>query len=225
MLLNLQSYNTTVSGAGLIPLDSPLPRGEVEYTLQLLIPDGSNTPNRTRRRFAPGTPIACVRRLLANGSDAITGITWDGWSYNYELDGGRPVRLGNVTSEANGERVVVAEGGDDDEGRVSIRVRVPDSSAALVDLEFGGDGGGQGLDCLRGEEGSGGGDGTRQGGGGGSGSGGGAGGGAGGGGDGFGQGQGGTVVTSSALGQAEGWGGKGLLLFISLALGTGLIWV
>ncbi|KAL1998863.1 hypothetical protein VTN02DRAFT_5464 [Thermoascus thermophilus] len=38
-----------------------------------------------------------VQRLLANGRHAITGITRDGWSYNYELDGGKPVRLDNVT--------------------------------------------------------------------------------------------------------------------------------
>lgn len=75
-----------------------------------------------------------MRRLLANGSDAITGITWDGWSYNYELDEGRPVRLGNVTV---GERVVVEEGG-------VVRVGVVDASAVLLDFGDFEDGGEKG---------------------------------------------------------------------------------
>jgi hypothetical protein len=58
---------------------------------------------------------------LANGSDAITGITFDAWSYNYELAQGKPVRLGNVTY---GEATVVKDG--------VVAVDVPDSSAALL---------------------------------------------------------------------------------------------
>ena len=115
-ILNMRSYNTTLDGAGLVPLPSPTPRGEVEYAFLL-------------EGVEQGRQLA-VRRLLANGSDAITGITWDGWSYNYELDQGRPVRLGNVTV---GERVVVGEGG-------VVKVRVADASAVVVEV---GEGDGQ----------------------------------------------------------------------------------
>jgi len=56
---------------------------------------------------AVGSSIA-VRRLLANGSDSITGITWDGYNYNWELNLGRPALLGNVM---RGESVEVVTGG------------------------------------------------------------------------------------------------------------------
>ncbi|KAL2128381.1 hypothetical protein VTI74DRAFT_9263 [Chaetomium olivicolor] len=115
MVLNMRSYNTTVDGAGLVPVDPPPPRPATEYVFQL---DGV-AGQRGRRR------VVQVKRLWANGSDAITGITWDGWSYNYELDGGRPVRLGNVTV---GEEVVVGGGGE-------VRVVVPDASAVLLELD------------------------------------------------------------------------------------------
>ena len=65
---------------------------------------------------------ADVQRLLANGSDAITGCTFDGYSYNYELEEGKPVLLHNVT---RGETVMVGDNG-------SISVDVPLSSAAIV---------------------------------------------------------------------------------------------
>jgi len=64
-----------------------------------------------------------LRRLMANGSDAITGITFDGYSYNYELDAGRPVLLQNVT---RGETAVVKNG--------LVKVDVPASSAVILDF-------------------------------------------------------------------------------------------
>lgn len=66
-----------------------------------------------------------VQRLLANGSNAITGITWDGWSYNYELQGGKPVRLHNVTV---GEKASVNEQG-------VVAIDVPYSSAVILNVE------------------------------------------------------------------------------------------
>lgn len=63
-----------------------------------------------------------VQRLTANGSDAITGVTFDGYSYNYELEEGRPVRLGNVTV---GERVAVGSDGE-------VAVDVERSSAVIL---------------------------------------------------------------------------------------------
>ncbi|KAL2165553.1 hypothetical protein VTH06DRAFT_855 [Thermothelomyces fergusii] len=115
MILNMRSYNTTVDGAGLEPLPPALlpPRGAVAYAFRL-------------EGVAAGAAIP-VRRLIANGSDAITGITWDGWSYNHELDSGRPVRLPNVTDTSETERVVVGEGG-------VVTVAVQDSSAALLEI-------------------------------------------------------------------------------------------
>ncbi|KAG9191376.1 hypothetical protein G6011_09464 [Alternaria panax] len=68
---------------------------------------------------------AYVQRLLANGSDAISGITWDGYSYNYDLDKGKLVRITHVTC---GESVEV-----DVNGMLSIHV--PWSSAAIVSLD------------------------------------------------------------------------------------------
>lgn len=51
---------------------------------------------------------------------SITGVTFDEWSYNWELDNGKPVRLDNVTT---GETFRSKQG--------VITVMVPDSSAAL----------------------------------------------------------------------------------------------
>lgn len=117
----MRSYNTTLGGAGLEPVPSPPPRGEAEYAFALDITASGGVQ--------AGQELA-VRRLLANGSDAITGITWDGWSYNYELEGGKPVRLGNVTV---GETVVVGEDG-------VVKVSVPDASAVVLEFAAGGEG-------------------------------------------------------------------------------------
>jgi hypothetical protein len=65
-----------------------------------------------------------VQRLMANGSNAISGITWDGYSYNWELNKGTPVLLPNVT---RGETVKVGQGGD-------FRVVLPYSSVAIINL-------------------------------------------------------------------------------------------
>jgi len=110
VLLNMRAYNTTEGGTGLGYAPGPLPPRPVRtYTLDV---DGAG--------LRAGARVG-VQRLMANGSDAITGITWDGWSYAYELDGGRPVRLENVTT---GEEAVVKLG--------KLRVEVPDSSAVVL---------------------------------------------------------------------------------------------
>ncbi|KAJ9633244.1 hypothetical protein H2204_007140 [Knufia peltigerae] len=67
-----------------------------------------------------------VQRLMANGSDAITGITFDGYSYNWELEQGKPVLLQNVTRN---EVVQVTQNGE-------VSVDVPWSSAAILNLEW-----------------------------------------------------------------------------------------
>ena len=64
-----------------------------------------------------------VQRLMANGSDAITGITWDGWSYNYELKSGEPVRQHNVTI---GELVAIKD--------EVVEIELPYSSGAILNI-------------------------------------------------------------------------------------------
>jgi len=104
-VVNLHAYNYTVNGTSSIP--NPVPRPSQTYTFAV--------PQQTG--------VLEVKRLSANGSDAISGITWDGLSYNWELNEGRPVRLANVTI---GERVRVENG--------LVSVVVPDSSVAVLNL-------------------------------------------------------------------------------------------
>ncbi|TVY82848.1 Beta-glucuronidase [Lachnellula suecica] len=106
LVVNMRQYNYTVNGTS--DVLTPVPRPSVNYTFQ--VPSGYN-----------GT--VGVQRLLANGSDAISGVSWDGWSYNWELDNGQPVRLGNVTM---GEAAVVRNG--------SLSVAVLDSEAVILNF-------------------------------------------------------------------------------------------
>lgn len=110
IVLNMQGYNTTVDGAGLEPLPNPPNRESKTYTFDVA---GS---------LSEGQKVT-IQRLMANGSDAITGIAFDGWSYNRELKLGQPVRLTNFTI---GETTTVKNG--------LIEVSVPDSSAALLSV-------------------------------------------------------------------------------------------
>jgi hypothetical protein len=105
-VINMRQYNYTVNGTS--SLLNPVPRSSLSY--DFAVPDGCG--DRVR-----------VQRLWANGSDAISGITWDGHSYNYELDQGKPVRLTNVTT---GE-ILSVQGG-------SVSVTVPDSSVAVLNF-------------------------------------------------------------------------------------------
>ncbi|KAI2783739.1 glycoside hydrolase family 79 protein [Daldinia loculata] len=119
LVLNLRAYNYTLNGTGGEELN-PVPRPRRTYRFTGLGAEAG---------AGAGLGEAVVRRLYANGSDAVTGATWDGWSYNYELDRGRPVRLDNVTV---GEKIGVVDG--------AVEVRVADSEAVVLD--FGGGGGG-----------------------------------------------------------------------------------
>ncbi|KAL1849762.1 hypothetical protein Plec18167_008478 [Paecilomyces lecythidis] len=100
-VVNLVEYNYTEA-------DPTAERPSATYTFQ--VPSTKDTLS--------------VQRLSANGSNAITGVTWDGWSYNYELDQGKPVRLHNVTV---GETVPVQKGG-------IVEIEVPYSSAVILNL-------------------------------------------------------------------------------------------
>jgi len=103
-VVNMRTYNYTVNGTS----DIVNPETRPSQTYEFQVPQEC-------------TGEVLVQRLLANGSDAITGITFDGWSFNWELERGKPVRLGNVTT---GEKVGVKSG--------VVSVEVPDSSAAIL---------------------------------------------------------------------------------------------
>ncbi|RDL31202.1 (Trans)glycosidase [Venustampulla echinocandica] len=105
-IINMRQYNYTVNGTSLVL--NPIPRPNREYTFQA-------------PKECSGT--VSIQRLYANGSDAISGISWDGWSYNWELEGGKPVKLNNVTV---GETAKVESG--------LIRVNVLDSSAVILNF-------------------------------------------------------------------------------------------
>ncbi|KAJ5769363.1 hypothetical protein N7520_003922 [Penicillium odoratum] len=99
-VLNMQEYNYTESASSDRPMAS--------YSFQL--------PETSAKHLS-------VHRLMANGSDAITGVSWDGWSYNYELKGGAPVRMNNITV---GEMVSVDSG--------VVELKLPYSSGAILNL-------------------------------------------------------------------------------------------
>ena len=65
-----------------------------------------------------------MQRLIASGSDALSGVTFGGYSYNYELDEGRPVQMSNVTMH----EMASVRGG-------VVEVDVPDASAAVLTLK------------------------------------------------------------------------------------------
>lgn len=106
-VIQMREYNYTDTSAAQRPLET--------FSFQL---PTSNT--------AAGPKGVHVQRLLANGSNAITGITFDGYSYNYELEAGRPVLLGNVTRD---EVLQVSDDG-------IVEVEVPWSSAAILNLQW-----------------------------------------------------------------------------------------
>ena len=106
ILLNLDEYNSSAGNEFVSNYERPVEKYRFQF------------PKRAEGRFV-------LRRLLANGSDAITGVTFDGFSYNYELQKGLPVKQSNVTS---GESVAVGRGG-------MLDVDVPWSSAVIVDFD------------------------------------------------------------------------------------------
>ncbi|KJK83131.1 hypothetical protein H634G_01260 [Metarhizium anisopliae BRIP 53293] len=116
MVINMHRYNTTKDGAGTEPLPNPPGRMNRGFSF-------------AARNLARDVSIR-EQRLMTNGSDAITGVTFDEWSYNWELDNGKPVRLDNI---ATGETFRSKQG--------VITVMVPDSSATLLHLEQDGGGG------------------------------------------------------------------------------------
>ncbi|KAF2098602.1 glycoside hydrolase family 79 protein [Rhizodiscina lignyota] len=90
------------------------------------VPDPGKRPTSTYSFKLPEScsGIGVANYLQANGSDAITGITWNGISYNYELDSGKPKLLGNVTKNTP----LYISGG-------VLNVELRDSEAAMVNLK------------------------------------------------------------------------------------------
>jgi hypothetical protein len=105
-IINMKQYNYTVNGTSSVL--NPVKRAARAYTLRVPLDCGETVG---------------IQRLFANGSDAISGISWDGWSYNWELDNGKPVRLQNVTY---GEVAKVENG--------TVKVAVLDSQAVILNL-------------------------------------------------------------------------------------------
>jgi len=101
IIINLQEYNSSNN------YTDPYPRPVFDHKID--VPSGCKGH-------------AEVQRLMADGSDALSGITFDGYSYNYELDDGNPVLLHNVT---RGETIKV-------NGQGKASVKVPASSAVIV---------------------------------------------------------------------------------------------
>ena len=104
-ILNMQGYDYTMLSSKQL---DPRPRGQQNYTFS--VPQSSST-------------VASVKRLSANGSDALSGITFDGYSYEYELKEGMPVLLPNVT---RGETVNACNG--------LFTVQLMDSSAVMMEF-------------------------------------------------------------------------------------------
>ncbi|EXJ80877.1 hypothetical protein A1O3_07164 [Capronia epimyces CBS 606.96] len=120
-VIQMHAYNYTVTApadATATATATASPRPNETFSFQL--------PTKTAQGQAASIKTVQVQRLTANGSDAITGITFDGYSYNYELDGGRPVLLRNVT---RGEVLQVSADG-------MVAVEVPWSSAAILNLQW-----------------------------------------------------------------------------------------
>ena len=109
MVVNMMEYNATEGNN----LTDSYPRPVEQYTFQL--------PASVK-----GT--ARLQWLMANGSDAITGLTFDGYSYNYELDNGLPVLMHNVT---RGQSVRIGRNG-------KLSVNLPRSSAVLIHFDAAG---------------------------------------------------------------------------------------
>lgn len=104
-VVSMREYNYTVNGTSSIL--NPVSRPSRNYTFGVGNFSGD----------------VSVRTLFANGSDAVSGITFDAVSYNWELDLGKPVVLGNVTRGVT----VGAENG-------VVEVEVLDSSAVVLDF-------------------------------------------------------------------------------------------
>ena len=124
----LKNVNTATSVAYAIYAGSKLARlmiinlNQYNYTAASLSSRPYTTYNFTVAASCAG--VGVVQRLIANGSDATTGITFNGASYDYEIAKGKPKLVDHATKD---EIVWVGQDG-------GVAVQVPDSSAALLQL-------------------------------------------------------------------------------------------
>nr|OQO29668.1 hypothetical protein B0A51_02573 [Rachicladosporium sp. CCFEE 5018] len=106
IVINMNAYNATATNVGFI----------TNYTRPV---------EKYRFQLPRGVRSVGLQRLLANGSDAITGVTFDGFSFAQELGHGRPVRLANIT---RGEILRVRKNG-------RVEVSLLRSSAVILNLD------------------------------------------------------------------------------------------
>jgi hypothetical protein len=100
-VLNMRAYNATSGGTG------------------------NTRPSQSHVFSIPESQSksAAVKNLWADGSDVLSGITFDGYSYDFSLDEGRPVLLSNVT---RGTTLPIQNG--------LVTVDVMDSTAVILEL-------------------------------------------------------------------------------------------
>nr|OQO23824.1 hypothetical protein B0A51_08146 [Rachicladosporium sp. CCFEE 5018] len=106
IVINMNAYNATATNVGFITNYTRLVE---KYSFQL----------------PRGVKSVGLQRLLANGSDAITGVTFDGFSFAQELGHGKPVKLANTT---RGETVRVSRSG-------MVEVSLLRSSAVILSFD------------------------------------------------------------------------------------------
>lgn len=86
----------------------------------------ASSGNRTSKNYVFNVPYSCwygrVERLIAPGSDSTSNVTFGGVSYDYSLNGGKPVLLPGHFSEV----ASLAKG--------QLSIDVPASSAVVIDL-------------------------------------------------------------------------------------------
>lgn len=129
---NIDLGDTLYETAYAVYVDDRLERVALIQMKEYNYTDGVETNERPEEVFSlqlpqnAGVQEVAVTRLMANGSNAITGVTYGGLSYNYELNEGLPVKMNNVTAM---ETLAVSDGG-------VIMARVPWSSAAILQLKY-----------------------------------------------------------------------------------------
>ena len=111
-VVNMHAYNATNnSAAGGSGSSNGSDRGSRSYTFSF--PDGGNVKE--------GQSVG-VQRLRAAGSDVATNVTWDGWSYDFGLKRGLPVKVGSQDKET-----LSVSGG-------AVTVQVEDSGAVVLNF-------------------------------------------------------------------------------------------
>ncbi|EQB45829.1 hypothetical protein CGLO_15245 [Colletotrichum gloeosporioides Cg-14] len=108
-ILNMAEYNFTASGNATETELNKFKRSNHSFSINL----DSSFNGKT----------ATVLRLIAPGADSITGITWDGYTFNYDVDNGKAARVSTVTV---GEEVAVSDG--------KATLSIADSSAVVVEF-------------------------------------------------------------------------------------------